>query len=126
MIIMLFLTVSLLFLIGSLILMNKIGIVHPYSKALGLAIALALLAVVSLAQNYTQSLIPEANDGIGISNIFAGWILGEDGLTKEQFRNSYTNYTFLTLLFILAYPFVLLAETRFARKKLEKNNSKAI
>ncbi|MEH7347161.1 hypothetical protein V7122_25365, partial [Bacillus sp. JJ1532] len=36
-------------------------------------IAFAILSSVALGQNYTVSLIPEANDGIGISNFLAAF-----------------------------------------------------
>ncbi|OYD59843.1 hypothetical protein CGZ90_06215 [Fictibacillus aquaticus] len=81
-----------------------------------MAIALAVLSVLSLSQNYTQSLIPEANDGIGISNILAYWIIGETQWTQEMFKSFYDQSTYLALLLILLYPVVLLAETKLKRR----------
>lgn len=40
------------------------------SQAVMPMIAFSILSSVALGQNYTASLIPEANDGIGISSFF--------------------------------------------------------
>ncbi|MEH7385809.1 hypothetical protein V7147_10415 [Bacillus sp. JJ1521] len=55
------------------------------SQAVILMIAFAILSSVALGQNYTLSLIPEANDGIGISNFLATFLLPADGWTKNCF-----------------------------------------
>jgi hypothetical protein len=89
------------------------GINNPFSKGMGLAIALSILAVVSLAQNYTQSLIPEANDGLGISNQLAYWIIGEGSWSQERFKNMFDQSVYITLLLIVAYPIVLIIESKF-------------
>jgi hypothetical protein len=71
---------------------------------------LFLLAAACLAQNYTQSLISEANDGIGISNQVAYWIIGEDRRTFEQ-------SVYFTLFIFLAYPLVLMVESKLIKNK---------
>lgn len=89
---------------------------YPYSKGIALGTGLSLLAAVCLAQNYTQSLIPEVNDGIGISNQVAYWIIGEDGWTKEMFRKSFEQSVYFTLLLLVAYPLVLIVESKSIKK----------
>lgn len=95
---------------------KRYGIPNPYTKGVGLAIAFSLLAAISLAQNYTQSLIPEANDGMGISNQLAYWIIGEDGWSQEMFKKSFERSTYISLLLMAAYPIVLLIESKTRRK----------
>jgi hypothetical protein len=94
---------------------QRIGIKYPFSKGIGLAIALSILAVVSLAQNYTQSQIPEANDGISISNKMAYWIIGEDGWSQEMFKYTFEQSIHLSLILIAAYPIVLILEAKLGK-----------
>ncbi|MGD6831107.1 hypothetical protein ACQCT5_03020 [Sutcliffiella halmapala] len=106
----------LVFVIASILLFKRFGIPNAYSKGIALAIALSILAVIALAQNYTQSLIPEANDGMGISNSLAYWIIGEERWTNEMFRSFFEQSTYLTLALIVAYPLVLAVEARKGRQ----------
>jgi hypothetical protein len=111
-----FLFICLALLVVFISLFKKAGLDNPFSKGLALGTALSFLVTISLAQNYTQSLIPEANDGIGISNKIAYWIIGEDGWSHGLFENVF-NYSMYTSLFmLLIYPIVLLLETRITRK----------
>ncbi|MFD2611129.1 hypothetical protein [Paenibacillus gansuensis] len=89
---------------------------NPYSKGLFLAILLSIVSVITLAQNYTQSLIPEANDGIGISNSLAYWIIGADGWSIDSFRDAYQNSIYVSLLLVAVYPIVLIYESRFKKR----------
>ncbi|WP_342430326.1 hypothetical protein [Neobacillus sp. FSL H8-0543] len=107
---------SLIILIISILVIHRLGIKNPFSKGISIAIALSILATISLAQNYTQSLIPEANDGIGISNKMAYWIIGEDGWSQEMFKNMFEQSVYISLLLIAAYPIVLIIESKFDRK----------
>jgi low affinity Fe/Cu permease len=107
---------SLVILIISVLVIRRFGIINPFSKGIGIAIAISILAVVSLAQNYTQSLIPEANDGLGISNKMAYWIIGEEGWSQEMFKNMFEQSVYISLLLIAAYPIVLIIESKFNRK----------
>ena len=45
------------------------------SQAVIPMIAFSILSSIALGQNYTVSLIPKANDGIGISNFLAKFLL---------------------------------------------------
>ena len=53
------------------------------STALLPFVLFSILVNVALSQNYTHSLIAEANDGIGISNFLAYFLIGEDRWTKD-------------------------------------------
>ncbi|MBM7619690.1 carbon starvation protein CstA [Bacillus tianshenii] len=108
--------------IGSVVLFKRFGVKNSFSKGVALAIALSILAVVALAQNYTQSLIPEANDGMGISNSVAYWIIGEERWTNEMFQSFFEKSTYLTLVLIVAYPLVLAVEARKGKKTIGLSN----
>lgn len=108
--------------IASVLLFRRFGVKNSFSKGVALAIALSILAVIALAQNYTQSLIPEANDGMGISNSLAYWIIGEERWTNEMFRSFFEQSTYLTLALIVAYPLVLAVEARKGKKTIDLSN----
>jgi hypothetical protein len=114
---MVFMFSCLLFVLVSVFLLRKRGVKHPLSKGIALAIALSALATVCLAQNYTQSLIPAAEDGIGISNRVAYWLIGEDFWSVDRFRASFMNAVYVTLFLIAAYPTVLSVEAARARRR---------
>lgn len=54
----------------------------------------SVIASLSLGVNYVAAAIPSLNDGIGIHNFLAYWIIGEDnssiGLFKDYFDYSLT------------------------------------
>jgi hypothetical protein len=109
---MIFILVCLIFVVVSIAVLRKTGIRYPYSKGIALTTGLSLLAVVCLAQNYTQSLIPEANDGIAISNQIAYLIIGEDGWSHDLFRRTFKQSIYLTLILFLTYPLILVSESK--------------
>jgi hypothetical protein len=94
----------------------RFGIQNPFSKGIALAIGLSILAAVGLGQNYTQSLIPEANDGISISNNLAYWIIGEESWTQELFKTFFDWSIYMTLMLIIILPIVILLESKKNRK----------
>jgi hypothetical protein len=103
-----FLLGSSIFVAVSVVVLRKSGVLYPCSKGIALAVGLSLLAVACLAQNYTHSLIPEANDGIGISNQVAYWIIGEDGWSQAKFRESFERSVYFTFLLLAAYPLFII------------------
>lgn len=113
---MFFMLISLAFIVISIFTIRRVGISNPYSKGFALAIVLSIVAVVCLAQNYTQSLISEANDGIGISNQVAYSIIGEDGWSQNKFRDIFEKSIYFTLILIVAYPVVLIVESNLKKK----------
>lgn len=104
-----------IFIIIEVVLLNKFGVHKPYSKGIVLAIVLSVAAAISLGQNYTQSLIPEANDGIDISNALAYWIIGEDLWSIEKFKNYFEWSTFITIILVIVSPIVLIIESKFKK-----------
>ena len=80
------------------------------SQAIIPMLAFSILASVALAQNYTQSLIPEVNDGIGISNFLAAFLLPEDFWSKEMFLETFELYLGISIVFILFYFICVIVE----------------
>jgi hypothetical protein len=80
------------------------------SQAVIPMIAFAILSSVALGQNYTNSLIPEVNDGIGISNFLARFLLPEDGWTKELFLSKFELYLGISIGLILVYFLLVIVE----------------
>lgn len=65
------------------------------------------------------SFIPEANDGISISNRIAYWIIGEGEWSTNAFQSAFVTALYLTCGLILAYPITLAIE---ANKKNRQRN----
>ena len=87
-----------------------------FSTALLPILLFSILANVALAQNYTQSLIVEANDGLGISNTLAYFLIGEDGWSLELFQSSYNFSTTVSLALLLSYSLILISEKIYVSK----------
>ncbi|MEH7247974.1 hypothetical protein V7114_14450 [Neobacillus niacini] len=80
------------------------------SQAVIPMISFAILSSVALGQNYSTSLIPEVNDGIGISNFLAAFLFPEDGWTKEMFLSKFELYLGISIAFILLYFLLVIVE----------------
>lgn len=76
------------------------------SKTLLPLVLFSILANIALAQNYTQSLISEVNDGIGISNFLAAFLLPDDYWTKALFLSRFEISLVISLVLVIIY-FVL-------------------
>ena len=81
-----------------------------YSAALMPFVLFSILANVALAQNYTQSLIPGVNDGVGVSNTLASFLIPEDKWSQELFHSLYEGSIIITLVLVLLYLICLLLE----------------
>ena len=88
-----------------------------FSTALLPVLLFSIVANVALAQNYTQSLIPEANDGMGISNPLAYFLISDDRWSPELFRSAYNISTTITILFLIIYSLALVLEKVYMRKE---------
>lgn len=88
------------------------------SQAVIPMIAFAILSSVALGQNYTVSLIPEANDGIAISNFLAQFLLPGDYWTKEMFLSRFELYLGISIALILLYFIFVVVESRKRTAKL--------
>ena len=82
------------------------------SQAVIPMIAFIILSSVALGQNYTNSLIPKVNDGIGISNFLATFLLPEDGWTKEMFLSKFELYLGISIALILIYFILVIIENK--------------
>ncbi|MDF2066489.1 hypothetical protein [Bacillus sp. Cr_A10] len=111
---MLFLIILLYFIIVVfLIIKNSIKI----STALLPLLFFSILSNVALSQNYTQSLLSEANDGIGVSNFLSSFILPDDYWSQELFHSSYELTTNLSLLLLIVYILTIVVESIFLLKR---------
>ncbi len=70
------------------------------SNALLVLILFSLIVSISLGVNYVAAAIPSINDGIGIHNFLAYWIIGDDRWTLSLFK-SYFNYSLATNIILL-------------------------
>ncbi|MEI7028094.1 hypothetical protein [Paenibacillus sp. y28] len=113
---MLFGLIRLVVVAGVVGVLHKNGIRFAYSIGFILAFSVTAAASVCLGQNYAQSLIPSVQDGIGISNPIAYWIIGESLWTQEQFRLFFERSMLLLLCLLTAIPFVIYMEARQIRK----------
>lgn len=80
------------------------------SQAILPMISFAILSSVALGQNYTASLIPEANDGIGITNFLAKFLLPDDYWTKEMFLSKFELYLGLSIALTVLYFILVVVE----------------
>ncbi|MFB5087722.1 hypothetical protein PGC35_10955 [Psychrobacillus sp. PGGUH221] len=111
---MVFLIILLYFIIiVFLIIKNSIKI----STALLPLLFFSILSNVALSQNYTQSLLLEANDGIGVSNFLSSIILPDDYWSQELFHSSYELTTNLSLVLLIVYILTIVVESIFLLKR---------
>ena len=80
------------------------------SQAVIPMITFAILSSAALGQNYTASLISEANDGIGISNFLAKFLLPDDYWAKEMFLSRFELYLGISIALILLYFIFVIVE----------------
>ncbi len=66
-------------------------------------VILSLIVSLSLGTNYVAAAVPSLNDGIGIHNFMAYWIIGEDnwsiGLFEKYFEYSLALSFFLLIVY---------------------------
>jgi len=97
-----------LFISGYLVRTRKIW----FSSAVLPLVLFSIVACVSLGQNYTQSLIPRGEDGIGISNFLARYLLPEDQWSKELFLSRFELWIGISIGLLLVYFVVIVFEKR--------------
>ncbi|MFS0838269.1 hypothetical protein [Paenibacillus sp. 1P03SA] len=95
--------------------MKKAKMDAVYSNTVLILLLFTLVAAVSLSQNYTQSLIPEANDGIGIANVAAYWIIGEGNWSPARFKQFFERSLYVSLFLVVLYPLLLSIEKRASK-----------
>ncbi|SEG43462.1 hypothetical protein [Paenibacillus sp. UNC499MF] len=97
------------------VVMKKAKVNAVYSNTVLMLLFCALVAAIGLSQNYTQSLIPEATDGIGIANDVAYWIIGEGNWSTARFKSFFEMSLYVSLFLVVLYPLLLLIEKRTAK-----------
>ena len=93
-----------------LILSKKLKEKLRFSKELIPLIFINLLSSVSLGVNYIASAVPSLNDGIGIHNFLAYWIIGEDNWSIGLFKTYFDYSVCIGLFLILLYCVLRLTE----------------
>lgn len=85
---------------------------------------LSITANISLAQNYTHSLVPGVHDGIGIANKIAYWIITDDDWgnrwSVELFKTFYDRSSSLLILVIILFVLSIVVETRFDKSSTNR------
>ncbi|WP_459930393.1 hypothetical protein [Desulfosporosinus burensis] len=66
-------------------------------------IILSVIASLSLGTNYTAAAIPSLNDGIGIHNFLAYWIIGEDNWSIALFKNYFEYSLVVSIILLIVY-----------------------
>lgn len=111
-----------LFLFVFIVLILAINKTIKFSSSILILLLFSIITNVALAQNYTQSLIPEANDGLSISNQLSYMIIGEDRWSHELFESTYNSSTIISIVLLIVYLLTLVLE-KFLREKSLKNNN---
>jgi len=78
------------------------------SKSLIPLIQICLISTICLGVNYVASAVPSINDGIGIHNFLAGWIIGEGDWTVQLFKSYFNNSVYLSLFLVFIYSILTL------------------
>ena len=104
---MVFVSVFLIFVVGLFSFLSRLTDSFKFSKTILVLALLSITANISLAQNYSHSLVPGVNDGIGISNRIAYWIITDDNWgnrwSVELFKTFYDRSSILLLIVLQFY-----------------------
>ena len=74
---------------------------------------LSIIVNVALAQNYTQSLLPyPINDGVGVSNLLALLVIGQENWSKSLFKTTYDYSTVVSIVLLVLYSILLIVEKK--------------
>lgn len=110
----LFFTIITLLLWGGYVFLmkRKYGKEFLFSRALILLIFICLISSVCLGINYAASAVPSINDGIGMQNFIAYWIIGEDNWSTRLFRNYFDISVYISIFLTFIYAVLTLVEKR--------------
>lgn len=86
------------------------------SQAVIPLLAFALVATIALGQNYTVSVVADLNDGIGITNFLAAFLLPSKGWTSALFLARFEQYLILSLAMIIFYIVALVLDAKMLNK----------
>lgn len=99
------------------IILYKKKIRFSFSIVLLVLLGISLVSSICLAQNYTQSLVPGINDGIGVSNSLAHLIIGERQWSTQLFRSYFDVSVYITLIILLLLTASVIIESMKYRKR---------
>ncbi|EHQ88047.1 hypothetical protein [Desulfosporosinus youngiae] len=74
-----------------------------FSDSLLSLVIFSIITSLSLGMNYVAAAIPSLNDGIGIHNFLAYWIIGEDNWQIALFKNYFDYSLGVSLSLLLVY-----------------------
>jgi hypothetical protein len=116
---MVFVSLQFIVVVGLFIYLSRLSDNFKFAKTMLVVSLLSIMANISLAQNYTHSLVPGTHDGIGISNKLAYWIITDDDWgnrwSVELFKMFYDRSSTLLILAIILFVFSIVIETRLNR-----------
>ena len=116
---MVFVSVLFIVVVGLFICLSRLTDNFKYSKTILVLALLSMTANISLAQNYTHSLVLGVQDGIGISNKIAYLIITDSDWgnrwSVELFKTFYDRSSTLLILVIILFVFSIVIETKLNR-----------
>lgn len=80
------------------------------SKSLNPLILICLISTICLGVNYVASAVPSLNDGIGIHNFLAGWIIGEGNWSVQLFKIYFNTSVYISLFLTFIYSVLTLVK----------------
>lgn len=89
---------------------RKYGKEFLLSKSLIPLIFICLISAVCLGVNYVASSVQDLNDGIGIHNFLAYWIIGEDNWSTRLFKNYFNISVYISLFLTFIYAVLTLSK----------------
>lgn len=106
-----------LYVIGCLLILSALAAIFKtaavpsaWSKTALLAVIMSVVANVALVDTVAYNAYPELNDGIGIPNSIAYWIIGEDRWSIERFQAVLNLSVWCTIAAALLFAFVTIWE----------------
>ena len=87
----------------SFLIKRQMGKEFRISKELMPLILICVISTICLGVNYVAAAIPSLNDGIGIHNFLAYWIIGEDNWSIKLFKDYFNISVYLSLFLIFMY-----------------------
>ncbi|MCB8817497.1 hypothetical protein [Desulfosporosinus shakirovi] len=120
---MVFVSVLIIVVVGLFIYLSSLTDNFKFSKTMLVLSLVSIMANISLAQNYTHSLLPGVHDGIGISNKIAYWIITDDDWRNrwsvELFKMFYDRSAILLILVISMLVLSIVIESRLDKSSTD-------
>lgn len=73
-------------------------------------ILISFISTMCLGVNYVASAVPSLNDGIGIHNFLAYWIIGEGNWSVQLFRDYFNISVYISIFLTLIYSALTLVK----------------